>query len=141
MDDDFAAWQKVQPDALRGDVLWKLDTYRLALYLGDLVRGDVRRAKGDEYSGARNQLLACVSSISANIAEGYSRPTPGDRARFYGYALGSTRESITWYASIRDAIGDEIVFARYRHLARIRRLLIAIQKSIHSKLPPGAFTP
>ena len=82
MDNDFEIWQKAQPDAIRGDVLWSLDRYRLALHLGDLVRGDVRRAKGDEYSGARNQLLACVSSISANIAEGYSRPTPGDRARF-----------------------------------------------------------
>ena len=126
MDDDFEVWQKAQPDAIRGDVLWTLDTYRLALYLGELVRGDVRRAKGDEYSDCRSQLLACASSISANIAEGYSRPTPGDRARFYGYALGSTRESIVWYASLRDALGDEIVFARYSHLARLRRLLIAI---------------
>ena len=141
MDDDFEVWQKAQPDAIRGDVLWTLDTYRLALYLGELVRGDVRRAKGDEYSDCRSQLLACASSISANIAEGYSRPTPGDRARFYGYALGSTRESIVWYASLRDAIGDEIVFARYSHLARLRRLLIAIQKSLHAKLPPGSFTP
>ena len=141
MDNDFEVWEKAQPDAIRGDVLWTLDTYRLALYLGDLVRGDVRRARGDEYSHCRDQLLACASSISANIAEGYSRPTLGDRARFYGYALGSTRESIVWYASLRDALGDEIVFARYSHLARLRRLLIAIQKSLHSKLPPAAFTP
>ncbi len=141
MDDDFEVWQKAQPDAICGDVLWTLDTYRLALYLGELVRGDVRRAKGDEYSDCRSQLLACASSVSANIAEGYSRPTLGDRARFYGYALGSTRESIVWYASLRDALGDEIVFARYSHLARLRRLLIAIQKSLHSKLPPGAISP
>ena len=54
MDNDFDVWENGQPEAIRGDVLWKLDTYRLALYLGDIVRGDVRRAKGDEYSDCRN---------------------------------------------------------------------------------------
>ena len=47
----------------------------------------------------------------------------------------ATREAISWYASLRVEIGDEIVFTRYGHLSRIRRLLISIQKSIHSRLP------
>ncbi len=38
-----------------------------------------------------------VGSIRANIAEGYSRGTGKDRARFYEYALGSARESRDWY--------------------------------------------
>ncbi|MBC7896698.1 MAG: four helix bundle protein, partial [Cytophagaceae bacterium] len=44
------------------------------------------------------QLLRAVDSISANIAEGYSRFSGRERARFYEIALGSAREAREWYA-------------------------------------------
>jgi four helix bundle protein len=138
---EFEAWAAAQPADITADRLWKLDTYRLALYLIALARMDLDLIRRTEDLPAKAQLLSSVTSISANIAEGYSRPTPADRARFYSYALGSAREAVSWYAALRGPLPDEVVFARYSHISRIRRLLIAIQKSIHSKLPPGHFTP
>jgi four helix bundle protein len=51
--------------------------------------------------GLSDQLYEAVGSVSANLAEGYSRGTGKDRARFYEYALGSARESRDWYFKAR----------------------------------------
>ena len=137
----YEKWQAAQPELLRTDALWTLDSYRLALYLTELSTADMRRARDGDLAAARKQLLKAVISISANIAEGYSRPTLADRSRFIAYALGSTREAVTWYASFRIPLGDPTLFARYSHLARLRRILIATQRNQHSRLPPNTFTP
>jgi len=39
--------------------------------------------------GLSDQLYRSLGSISANLAEGYSRGTGKDRAHFYEYALSS----------------------------------------------------
>ncbi|MEO8195070.1 MAG: four helix bundle protein [Gemmatimonadales bacterium] len=44
-----------------------------------------------------SQLYKAVGSIAANLGEGYSRSSGRDRARIFEYALGSARESTTWY--------------------------------------------
>ena len=140
-EEQYKQWEAVQPEILRADALWTLDSYRLALYLTELSTADMRRARDGDLAPARKQLLKAVISISANIAEGYSRPTLADRSRFIAYALGSAREAVTWYASFRVPLGDATLFARYTHLARLRRILIATQRSQHSRLPPNTFTP
>jgi four helix bundle protein len=77
----------------------------------------------DKISG---QLYAAVGSIAANIGEGYSRSSGRDRARIFEYALGSARESMTWYRSAEPVLGAEIVCERLDTLEEIRRLLLAI---------------
>jgi four helix bundle protein len=72
------------------------------------------------------QLYAAVGSIAANIGEGYSRSSGRDRTRVFEYALGSTRESMTWYRSAEPVLGAELVRARLDTLEEIRRLLLAI---------------
>jgi four helix bundle protein len=141
MDELFEAWLRRQSDALRADTLWKMESYRHALYLVDLAKADVGLATAAEHASLRGQLLTAVISISANIAEGYSRPTLADRARFFSYALGSARESFSWYLGLQGIIGDQIVRERFTRLERIRRMLIATLRSIHSRLPKKAFTP
>jgi len=64
-----------------------------------------------------------MGSISANIAEGYSRGSDKDRARFYEYALGSARESRDWYYKGRHVLGEEVMTHRQRLLTQIIRLL------------------
>jgi len=71
------------------------------------------------------QLYAAVNSITANIGEGYSRSSGKDRSRFFEYALGSVRESISWYQGARPVLGD-LVGSRLDSLEEVRRLLIAI---------------
>ena len=72
------------------------------------------------------QLYAAVSSISANLGEGYSRSSGKDRARVFEYALGSTRESMMWYRSSTRVLTAETVKSRLGKLEEIRRLLLAI---------------
>jgi four helix bundle protein len=71
------------------------------------------------------QLYAAVSSIGANIGEGYSRSSGKDRAHIFEYALGSVRESIHWYQSARPILGESVT-ARLNTLEELRRLLLAI---------------
>jgi four helix bundle protein len=80
------------------------------------------------------QLYAAVGSIAANIGEGYSRSSGRDRARIFEYALGSTRESMTWYRSAEPVLGAEIVGGRLDTLEEIRRLLLAIIPRERSRL-------
>jgi len=72
------------------------------------------------------QLYAAVGSIAANLGEGYSRSSGRDRARIFEYALGSVRESMTWYQSGERVLGADLVSARLDKLEEIRRLLLAI---------------
>ena len=72
------------------------------------------------------QLYASVSSIEANISEAYSRSSAKDRANRFEYALGSVRESMSWYKSSKPVLGDKTVSDRRNRLEEMRRLLLVI---------------
>lgn len=72
------------------------------------------------------QLYAAACSIEANISEGCSRSSGKDRARIFEYALGSVRESMSWYKSSTPILGESIVCERRDRLEEMRRLLLAI---------------
>jgi len=67
-----------------------------------------------------------LGSISANLAEGYSRGTGRDRARFYEYALGSVRESRDWYFKARHALGETVFHHRLQLLTRVIQLILTM---------------
>ncbi len=130
---DFRAWEERAPVALRTDPAWRFHAYRVALYALDGVRDDVpaiRRAVGAEIA---EQLLHCIASISANIGEGLGRPTPPDRARFISMALGSLRESFSWYQASSEAFEPEVLDRRLSDLAELRSLLLGYQKWLTAK--------
>ena len=89
----------------------------------------------------REQLLSSVASVSANFAEGYSRPTGPDRARFFAYSLGSLREAIVWYSSLSDVLGERTLLDRVELLSRIRKLTLGMLKATHHALGSSAFKP
>lgn len=140
-DEAFRRWEADQHPSLKSDGLWRYDAYKLAAYLVDLVREDLRRVRGTDYARTKDQLRAAAASVGANFAEGYGRPTPKDRIRFYSYSLGSARECTWWYASLRDPLGDELVFARYELLAQLRRLLMGILKAAQERSGNFTFRP
>jgi four helix bundle protein len=72
------------------------------------------------------QLYAAVGSIAANISEGYSRSSGKDRARIFELALGSVRESMSWYKTAEPVLGDVLVKNRRDRLEEMRRILLAI---------------
>jgi hypothetical protein len=67
-----------------------------------------------------------LGSVSANLAEGYSRGTGKDRARFYEYALGSARESRDWYFKSRHILGEAVVQHRLQLFTEVIRLLLTM---------------
>jgi four helix bundle protein len=125
------AWEQTRPEAITSDVLWKLDAYRVAMFLIHIARQDCRQGRTSRAdSWLLSQLVRAAGSVSANLSEGYSRPTRADRLRFLGYALSSTRECIPWYESLRDAIPDDVIDERIRLLARLRSLLLGVIRSL-----------
>jgi len=95
---DYPSWAQSVPGAITGNVLWKVQVYRLALFAADIGWQDVTRLGQVHRTRAlSDQLCRALGSISANIAEGYSRGSGRDRAHFYEYALGSARESCDWH--------------------------------------------
>jgi four helix bundle protein len=124
---NYKEWERLVPEAITADSLWKMAAYRLALFLADVGWYDVTKLAQDRRTlGLSDQLYRALGSISANLAEGYSRGTGKDRARFYEYALGSARESRDWYFKGRHVLGNIVVQHRLQLLAEIIRLLLTM---------------
>lgn len=123
---NYTEWLKEVPATITEDPLWNQEAYRLALFAADLAWHDAtklfRDARTRELAG---QLIRAVGSIGANISEGYSRGFPKDRARFYEYALGSARETRTWYFDGRHLLGEAVADHRMKLETQIIRLLLA----------------
>lgn len=122
---NYDDWEAEVPEEIKGDSLWKMRAYRLGLFVGDLGLYDVSRLARDRRTlGLADQLYRALGSISANLAEGYSRGTGRDRARFYEYALGSARESRDWYFKARHVLGEQVLGERLDLLTQVIRLLL-----------------
>ena len=120
-------WKRSVPKEITGDSLWKMEAYRLGLFIADLGWNDVTKLMQDRRTlGLSNQLYRALGSISANLAEGYARGTGKDRARFYEYALGSARESRDWYYKGRYVLGETVTQHRLSLLVQIIRLLLTM---------------
>jgi four helix bundle protein len=98
----FSAFETAPPTHYVGDPIWNTRMYRMAVYLGSRCTCDVSRLGQRVTLQVAHQFIRAVSSIEANIAEGYSRTGTADQTRFYTYALGSVREAIAWMDSLRD---------------------------------------
>src|SRR5688572_12774390 len=95
---NFEEWEKTVPGHIRDDSLWKMEVYRLGLFLSDLAWIDCGKLlRNVRTLDVADQLGRAVRKISSCVAEGYSRGTSKSRATFYEYALGSTREARDLY--------------------------------------------
>ena len=125
--DGFAEWEATVPESYKRDPIWRTPAYRYALWLSDLVKADAKVLRADrDFRNNADQLIRAVEAISANLAEGYSRSTGAERARFYDYGVATTRESRDWYFKARSVLGSEIVEQRHGVLERIVRILTAV---------------
>jgi four helix bundle protein len=124
---NYEEWLKSVPVAITADWLWKVEAYRLSLFIAELGWHDVSKLMKDNRTlGLADQLYRALGSIGANISEGYSRGSGRDRARFYEYALGSGRESRGWYYNGRRVLGDTVAEHRMCLLTQIIRLLLTM---------------
>lgn len=123
----FDEWCISVPSEIKGDPLWRMEVFQLALFMADLAWHDTSKlAQVKRTVSLADQLLRAVGSISANIAEGYSRNSGKDQARFYEYALGSARESRVWYYQSRHLLPEAVVDHRLKLLSQISRQLLKI---------------
>jgi four helix bundle protein len=124
---DYQDWIQSVPATITKDSVWKMEVYRLSLFAADIGWQDVVALTQDRRTlGLADQLSRALGSISANIAEGYSRSSMKDQARFYEYALGSARESRDWYYKARYVLDETTVGNRLELLTRVIRLLLVI---------------
>ncbi len=83
---NYTNWEKSVPESIAADSLWKMTAYRIALFLADIGWHDVTKLMRDRRTvSLSDQLYRALGSVSANLAEGYSRGSGKDRARFYEY--------------------------------------------------------
>ncbi len=123
----FDEFERRPPDALDGDPIWNTRMFRMATYLAGRCATDAARLGPRISLGQADQFIRAVGSISANIAEGYSRAGPAERLRFYAYALGSAREALSWIDTLSDATWAPR--AEYQDLlVQIRRQLLTAIK-------------
>jgi len=122
---NYDAWVETVPSEIRGDVLWTVEVYRLSLFLAEICWHDISKlAKDQRTRSLADQLYRSVGSISANIAEGYSKGTGRNRARFYEYSLGSARESRDWYYKAHHLLSEEAFKHRMALTTQIIKLLL-----------------
>ncbi|MFA0782550.1 MAG: hypothetical protein YYHSYBAR_000941 [Candidatus Fervidibacter sacchari] len=123
----YEEWEQKVPEEIKSDSVWRMQAYRLALYAADVGWEDVVLLARDRRTiGIAEQLFRSLGSISANLAEGYSRSSQRDQARFYEYALGSAREARDWYFKARHVLGSRVIYERISLLTKIIRLLLTM---------------
>ena len=124
---NFVSWCEAVPEEITGDRVWRVKVYQLGLFAADIAWNDLGPLMADRRTLAlSDQLFRSVGSISANIAEGFSKSSRRDRARFYEYALGSAREARDWYYKGRHVLKPEVVSHRLQLFSEIIRLLLTM---------------
>src|SRR5439155_22631516 len=118
-------WENSVPTAIRNDTLWRIEAYRLGLFLSDLLWPDgLKLRKNPLTRDIADQLFRAAGRISATIAEGYSRNTRKARSIFYEYPLRSARECRDWYLKPRRALGVKVADHRIELSTQIVRLTL-----------------
>jgi four helix bundle protein len=121
---NYQEWLTTVPIEITQDPLWKLEVYRLGLFVAEIGWEDVVLLNKNTLTrDAADQIIRSLNSISANIAEGYSRSTGKDRARYFEYSLGEAREARDRYFKARRVLKQEVVLHRIKLLTQIVKML------------------
>ncbi len=131
----YEEWEQGVPHSIRKDLLWRVEAYRLGLFLAELAWHDTVKIQALRRYSLADQLYRAAGSVSANLAEGYSRGTGKDRSKFYEYSLGSARETRDWYYKARHALGETVVNHRIELTSSLIRLTLSMIKTERAKLP------
>ncbi len=131
---NFTSWLASVPPEITRDPLWSMEVYRLAMFVGEIAWPDVcKLAQDRRMLEVSDQLYRAVGSISANLAEGYSKASKKDEARYFEYSLGSAREARDWYYKSRHVLGEDVFIHRARLLVQIIRPLLKIVPEFRGK--------
>jgi four helix bundle protein len=114
----------------------KLEVWQKAIDFADLIYSETRAFQPDERFGLTNQLRRAAVSISSNIAEGSSRSSKSDFARFVEIATGSVFEVVAQaFIAHRQSFLSEDQFRKiYTDAEELSRMLSGLRKSLLSAL-------
>ncbi len=92
----------------------------------------VSQLRGPAASLLRNQLLRSTFSIQANIAEGSSKKSDREFARFIRIALGSSTESVNHLILLHDlgALSDSVFEMLQKQQEVVGRMLGGLEKKL-----------
>ena len=110
----------------------KLDVWQKAIDFADLVYKQTRSFPNDERFGLTNQMRRAAVSISSNIAEGTSRMSQTDFARFMEIATGSVFEVISqsFVGRRQEFLNEEAFRTLYNAADEIGRMLSGLRRSL-----------
>ena len=110
----------------------KLDVWHKAIEFADLIYSDTRAFPSDERFGLTNQMRRAAVSVSSNIAEGSSRSSRTDFARFLEISTGSLFEVVSqaFIAKRQAFLSAEQFRVLYRAAEEQSRMQSGLRKSL-----------
>lgn len=113
----------------------KLDVWQKSIALADVIYATTRDFPPDERFGLTNQMRRSVVSLSSNIAEGSSRSSKADFARFIEIATGSGFELVSqsFIARRQGFLADHEFQKIYAESEQIGRMLSGLKNSLAQK--------
>jgi four helix bundle protein len=110
----------------------KLDVWHKGLDFTDLVYRDTRSFPNDERFGLTNQMRRAAVSISSNIAEGSSRSSKTDFARYIEISTGSLFEVVSqaFIAERQGFLNNDQFQKLYRAAEEQSRMHSGLRKSL-----------
>ena len=118
----------------RGFNFEKLDVWQRAVELAAFVYDFTRALPSEERFGITGQMRRAVVSVSSNIAEGSSRSSRQDFARFVELAVGSLYELVSQgFIARKQGFIDEQVFQKlYSDSEELIRMLSGLRNHLRS---------
>jgi four helix bundle protein len=113
----------------------KLETWHEAVSFADVVYSLTRRFPDEERFGLTNQMRRAAVSISSNIAEGCSRSSRVDYARFVEIASGSLYE-VVFQATVgrnQGYLNDVEYKTVYEAAEKQSRMLSGLRRSLERR--------
>ena len=110
----------------------KLEVWQKAIDFAELVYTATQAFPADERFGLTNQMRRTAVSISSNIAEGSSRMSKTDFARFLEIATGSLFEVISqaFISRRRGFLGEEKFACLYSAAEEQSKMLSGLRRSL-----------
>ena len=110
----------------------KLEVWHKAIAFADSIYSVTRTYPGDERFGLTNQMRRAAVSISSNIAEGTSRASKNDFARFLEIATGSVFEIVSQSVISKNQgfLSEENYRRIYSAAEEQSRMLSGLKKSL-----------
>jgi four helix bundle protein len=110
----------------------KLEVWKKAIDFADFVYTTTRTFPDDERFGLTNQMRRAAVSISSNIAEGTSRHSKDDYARFLEIATGSVFEVVSqsFVAQRQGYLPEETRQRLYTAAEEQSRMLSGLRRSL-----------